>query len=151
MAGTFSQMHIQLVFAVKNHQSSFIKKEHKDEIEKYITGIITNNRCKLLAIYCNPNHAHILIGSRPNVLLSDLVRKIKACSSKFIHEKFDKNKHFAWQEGYGVFTYSRSQVDTVIKYILNQEEHHRRRTFRDEYIDMLEKSRIDFDEKFLFE
>jgi len=151
MAGTYSQMHIQLVFAVKNHQSSFIKKEWKDEIEKYITGIIANNNCKLLAIYCNPDHVHILIGSRPSVLLSDLVRKIKSSSSKFIHEKFDKNKHFVWQEGYGVFTYSRSQIDLVIRYILNQEKHHHRKTFREEYIDMLKKSRIDFDEKYLFD
>jgi REP element-mobilizing transposase RayT len=151
MAGTYSQIHVQIVFAVKNHPYSLIKKEHKDEIEKYIAGIITGNQCKLLAIYCNPNHVHILIGSRPNVLLSDLVRKIKSSSSKFIHEKFDKNKHFAWQEGYGIFTYSRSQVDLVIKYILNQETHHRRKTFREEYIDMLKKSRIDFDEKYIFE
>ena len=107
MAGTYSQMHIQLVFAVKNHQSSFIKKECKDEIEKYIAGIIANNNCKLLAIYCNPDHVHILIGSRPNVLLSDLVRKIKSSS--------------------------RSQVDLVIRYIMNQEEHHHRKTFREEY------------------
>jgi len=151
MTGTYSQIHIQIVFAVKNHQSSFIKKEHKNEIEKYIAGIIANNNCKLLAIFCNPDHVHILIGSRLNVLLSDLVRKIKSSSSKFIHEKFDKNKHFAWQEGYGAFTYSRSQIDQVIKYILNQEEHHRREIFRDEYINMLRKSRIDFDEKYLFD
>jgi len=100
MAGTYSQMHVQIVFAVKSHQSSYIKKEHKNEIEKYIAGIIANNHCKLLAIFCNPDHVHILIGLRPSVLLSDLVRKIKSSSSKFIHEKFDKNKHFAWQEGY---------------------------------------------------
>ena len=151
MAGTYSQMHIQIVFAVKNHQSSFIKKEHKDTIERYIAGIISNNNCKLLAIFCNPNHVHILIGSRPNVRLSDLVRKIKSSSSKFIHEKFDKNKHFAWQEGYGAFTYSRSQVDNVIKYIFNQGEHHQKKTFREEYINMLKKSLIDFDEKYLFD
>jgi REP element-mobilizing transposase RayT len=151
MAGTYSQMHLQLIFAVKNRQSSFIKKEHKDEIEKYITGIITNNNCKLLAIYCNPDHVHILIGSRPNILLSDLVRKIKSLSSKFIHEKFDKNKHFAWQEGYGVFSYSKSQIDLVVKYILNQQEHHRKRTFHEEYIDILKKSGIKYDERYLFE
>ena len=112
---------------------------------------VIHNNCKLLAIYCNPDHVHILIGSRPSVLLSDLVRKIKSSSSKFIHEKFDKNKHFVWQEGYGVFTYSRSQVDLVTKYILNQEEHHREKLFREEYINMLKKSRIDFDEKYLFD
>ena len=151
MAGTYSQMHIQIVFAVKSHQSFLIKREQKDEIEKYIAGIVTNNNCKLLAIYCNPDHIHILIGSRPNVLLSDLVRKIKSSSSKFIHEKFDNNKHFAWQKGYGVFTYSRSQVDLVVRYIFNQEEHHRKKLFREEYIDMLKKSRIDFDEKYLFD
>jgi len=151
MAGTYSQMHIQIVFAVKNCQSSFIRKEHKDEVEKYISGIIANNNCKLLAIYCNPDHVHMLIGSRPNVLLSDLVRKIKSSSSKFIHEKFDKNKHFAWQEGYGVFTYSRSQVNLVVKYIMAQEEHHRKKTFREEYMIMLQKSKIDFNEKYLFD
>jgi REP element-mobilizing transposase RayT len=151
MAGTYSQMNIQIVFAVKSHLNFLIKKEHKDEIEKYISSIITNNNCKLLAIYCNPDHVHILLGSRPNVLLSDLVRKIKSSSSKFIHEKFDKNKYFKWQNGYGVFTYSRSQVDLVIKYILNQEEHHYKKTFCEEYIEMLKKSKIDFDEKCIFE
>jgi len=151
MAGTYSQMHIQIVFAVKNHQSSFIKKEHKDEIEKYIAGIISNNNCKLLSIFCNHDHVHILIGLRPSISLSDLVRKIKSSSSKFIHEKYDKNKHFAWQEGYGAFTYSRSQIGRVINYILNQEEHHRKKTFREEYINMLIKSQIDFDEKYLFD
>ena len=104
-----------------------------------------------MAIYCNPDHVHIWIGSRPSVLLSNLVRKIKSSSSKFIHDKFDKNKDFVWKEGYGVLTYSHSQVDLVIKYILNQEEHHREKLFREEYTNMLKKSRIDFDEKYLFD
>ena len=116
MAGTYSQLHIQLVFAVKAHQSSLIRKEWKNETEKYMCGILSNHNCKPLAIYCNPDHTHILVGIRPTVLISDLVREIKGSSSKFIHDRFDMNKHFQWQSGYGVFSYSYSQIDQVCQY-----------------------------------
>jgi len=151
MAGTFSQLHIQLVFAVKANQSSLIKKEWKDEVEKYMCGIASNHNCKVLAIYCNPDHTHLLVGIRPTTQVSDFVREIKGSSSKFIHDRFDKNKHFQWQSGYGAFSYSYSQVDQVCRYILNQEDHHRKRTFREEYIDMLSKMGISFQEELIFE
>ena len=151
MAGTFSQLHIHLVFAVKAHQSSFIKQIWKEETEKYIRGIISNLNCKLLAIYCNPDHTHILIGIRPVIAISDLVREIKSSSSKFIHDKFDKNNHFHWQNGYGVFSCSFSQIDKVQQYIMNQNEHHRKRTFREEYLDMLNKTNTPYKNEYLFD
>lgn len=151
MAGTYSQLHIQLVFAVKAHHSSLIRKEWKNEIEKYIYGIVSNHNCKPLAIYCNPDHAHLLLGLRPTVLICDLVREVKGSSSKFIHDRFDKNKHFQWQSGYGVFSYSYSQVDKVYHYIMNQEDHHRKRLFREEYMDILKKANISFDDQYLFD
>lgn len=151
MAGTFSQIYIQLVFAVKAHHSSFIKEIHKEEVEKYIFGIVSNYQCKPLAIYCNPDHTHILVGLRPSIAISDLVREIKGSSSKFIHQRFDKNKHFQWQSGYGVFSYSYSQMDNVYKYIMNQKEHHRKRLFKEEYMDMLNKVNIKYEDDFLFE
>ncbi|MDL2305487.1 IS200/IS605 family transposase [Bacteroides sp. OttesenSCG-928-D19] len=151
MAGTYSQLHVQLVFAVKAHQSSLIKREWRDEVEKYMCGILSNHNCKPLAIYCNPDHTHILVGIRPTVLISDLVREVKGASSRFIHDHFDANKHFQWQAGYGAFSYSYSQIDQVCQYIMNQEEHHRKRLFKDEYMDMLNKLRIPFEERYLFD
>ena len=151
MAGTYSQLHVQLVFAVKVQQSSLIRKEWKDEIEKYLCGIISNHNCKVLAIYCNPDHTHILVGIRPTTQISELVREVKGSSSKFIHERFDRNKHFEWQSGYGVFSYSYSQIEQVCRYILNQEEHHRKRTFKEEYMDILSKMGVIFEERFIFD
>lgn len=151
MAGTYSQIHVLLVFAVKAHQSSFIRKEWKEEVEKYICGIIANHDCKVLAIYCNPDHTHILVGIRPTTRICDLVREIKSSSSKFIHERFDKNNHFQWQTGYGAFSYSYSHIEQVCRYILNQEEHHRKRTFQEEYMDILNKMGVAFDEQFIFD
>ncbi|MDH6313732.1 putative transposase [Parabacteroides sp. PFB2-10] len=151
MADTYSQLYIQLVFAVKANHSSLLRGGWKDEVEKYICGIVSNHNCKVLAIYCNPDHAHLLIGLRPKTQISDLVREIKSSSSKFIHERFDKNKHFQWQSGYGAFSYSHSQIDQVCRYILNQREHHRKRTFREEYIDILNKTKVAYEEKYLFE
>ncbi|MDH6304506.1 putative transposase [Parabacteroides sp. PF5-5] len=151
MAGTYSQLHVQLVFAVKAQQSSLIRREWKDEVEKYICGIVSNHNCKALAIYCNPDHTHILIGIRPTTQICNLVREIKSASSRFIHERFDKNKQFQWQGGYGVFSYSYSQIDQVCRYILNQKEHHRKRTFREEYLDMLNKMRVAFELQYLFD
>jgi REP element-mobilizing transposase RayT len=150
MANTYSQIHVQIVFAVKN-RFSLIKSEDRVEIEKYILGIIKNHNCKLLAIYCNPDHTHIFIGLRPNIMLSELVKVIKTSTTIFIKEKLNKNNYFGWQDGYSAISYSYSQVDAVIKYILNQFEHHKKRSFKEEYINILQKSNIDFDERYLFD
>jgi len=150
MANTFSQIHLQLIFAVK-HRNSLINKEFKDEVEKYITGIIKKNNCKPLAIYCNPDHTHIFLGLHPNVMISDLVKTIKTASTSLIKEKFTRNHIFCWQDGYGVFSYSNSQINNVVKYILNQEEHHKKKNFREEYLDILRRANIDFDERYVFD
>lgn len=150
MANTYSQIHIQIIFAVKGREH-LIKEDNREELQKFITGIITNKNQKLLAIYCMPNHTHIFVGLKPNIAISDLVRDIKANSSAFITENEWTNGKFSWQEGYGAFSYAKSQVDAVVKYVLNQAEHHKKRTFREEYIDFLQKFEIEYDEKYLFE
>lgn len=124
---------------------------NKDELYKYITGIVQNNRHKMLAINGMGDHIHIFIGLKPYMAISDLVRDIKSNSSGFIKEKkFVKGK-FSWQEGYGAFSYSHSHIDRVVKYIHNQEEHHTKKSFREEYTELLEKFSIEHDTKYLFE
>lgn len=150
MANTYSQIYIQIVFAVKGRQN-LITKENREELHKFITGIVSNREQKLLAIFAMPDHVHILIGMKPNISISDLVRDIKAGSSKFINESKWINGKFNWQEGYGAFSYSKSHLDNVIKYILKQEEHHKKQTFKEEYYSFLEKFEIEYDEKYLFE
>jgi putative transposase len=150
MANTYTQIYIQIVFAVKGRQN-LIAKENREELHKFITGIVSNREQKLLAIFAMPDHVHILIGMKPNISISDLVRDIKAGSSKFINDSKWINGKFNWQEGYGAFSYSKSNIDNVVKYILNQEEHHNKKTFKNEYLDFLEKFEIDYDEKYLFE
>jgi REP element-mobilizing transposase RayT len=150
MANTYSQIYIQIVFAVIGRQN-LIAKENREELHKFITGIVSNREQKLLAIFAMPDHVHILVGMKPNIAISDLVRDIKSGSSKFINDSKWINGKFNWQEGYGAFSYSKSHLDNVIKYILNQEEHHNKRTFKEEYHSFLEKFEIEYDEKFLFE
>lgn len=150
MANTYSQIYIQIVFAVKGREN-LITQEKREELHKFITGIIFNREQKLLAIFAMPDHVHILIGMKPNIAISDLVRDIKAGSSKFINDSKWINGKFNWQEGYGVFSYSKSHLDNVIKYILNQEEHHKKQPFKEEYHSFLEKFEIEYDEKYLFE
>ena len=150
MANTYTQIYIQIVFSVKGRHN-LIAKQHREELHKYITGIVTNREQKLLAIFAMPDHIHLLAGIKPNIAVSDLVRDIKAGSSKFITENRWVNGKFNWQEGYGAFSYSRSQIDRVIKYILNQEDHHKKKTFKEEYIDLLEKFEIEYDKKYLFD
>jgi putative transposase len=149
MANTYSQIYIQIVFAVKGRENLF-KKENREELHKFITGIVSNREQKLLAIFAMPDHVHILVGMKPNIALSDLVRDIKAGSSKFINDSKWINGKFNWQEGYGGFSYSKSHLDNVIKYILNQEEHHKKQTFKEEYNSFLVKFEIEYDEKYLF-
>ena len=122
-------MYVQIIFAVKGRRN-LISETHRDEIEKYICGVINNNKSKPLAIYCNPDHIHVLIGMNPSLSISDLVRDIKANSSRWINEKKWISEQFRWQEGYGAFTYSKSQLDSVIKYIIDQPEHHKMWSFK---------------------
>ena len=149
MANTYSQLIIQIVFAV-NGRDNLISSKNREELEKYICGIIENKGQKMLAIYIMPNHAHILVGMQPNITISDLTRDIKANSSKFINQsKWVKGK-FSWQEGFGAFSYSKSQIDSVVKYILNQEEHHMKKTFKEEYLEFLNKFDVEYKEEYLF-
>jgi putative transposase len=150
MANTYSQLYIQIVFAVKGREN-LISKNNKDEIYKYITGIITNHKQKLIAINGMPDHIHILVGIKPDISLSDLVRDIKSSSSKFINEQKWINGKFEWQTGFGAFSYGHSQLSNVIKYIENQEEHHKTKTFGEEYIEFLKLFNIDFRNEYLFE
>lgn len=149
MPNTYSQIYIQIVFAVEGRQN-LIAAEHREELHKYITGIVTNRNQKMLSIFCMPDHSHILIGLKPSIALSDLVRDIKTGSSNFINENRWVRGHFRWQEGFGAFSYSRSQIDAVAKYILQQEEKHTKRTFKNEYLSLLKKFDVKYDEKYLF-
>ena len=150
MANTYSQIYIQIVFAVKG-RTNLIKEENREELHKFITAIVSNRDQKLLSIFAMPDHVHILIGMKPNLSLSDLVRDIKAGSSKFINDNKWISTKFNWQEGFGAFSYSKSHLDNVVKYILNQKEHHKKQTFKDEYLSFLEKFEIEYDEKYLFD
>jgi putative transposase len=150
MANTFSQIYIQTVFAV-NGRLSLIRPEFKEEIYKYITGIVRNQGQKLIAINGMPDHVHILIGLKPSMALANLVREIKADSSNFVNEKRFVRGKFSWQEGYGAFSYGHSQLDTIIRYIQNQEQHHKRSSFKNEYLTLLRKFDIAFEEKYVFE
>lgn len=150
MPGTFSQIYIQVVFAVKG-RDSLIHSSWEEEIYRYITGIVQNKQQKMLAINGMPDHIHFLIGMKPACCLSDLVREIKKASNEFINEKkFCKSK-FCWQEGYGSFSYSHANLDNVIAYIKNQKAHHKATTFKEEYIAFLQKFDIDYNPKYLFE
>ena len=150
MANTYTQIYLQIIFAVKGRQS-LLPKSNNDELQKYITGIIKNNGQKLLAINNMPDHIHIFIGFGTTITISDLLRDIKANSSRFINEKRWFPGRFEWQKGYGAFSYSRSQLDNVVKYVMNQQQHHKRRTFREEYIDFLQKFEVEYNPKYLFE
>ena len=150
MANTYTQLYFHIVFAVKG-RNNFISENWKDELYKYISGIIANKDQKLMIMNGMPNHIHLLIGTKPNCNLSDLIRDIKANSSKWINEKKFTNFHFEWQTGFGAFTVSQSGVPKVIEYIKNQEEHHRKKTFKEEYVEFLKAYQIDFQDEYLFD
>ena len=149
MANTYTQIYIHVVFAVEGRQN-LIAPEHNDELQKYITGIVTAQRHKLIAINNMPDHLHLLAGLRPDAALSDLVRDVKAGSSKFINEKHWVMGRFSWQEGFGAFSHARSQLGAVIRYIQNQQKHHAKKSFRDEYLELLEKFGVEYDQKYIF-
>ena len=149
MANTFSQIYLQFVFAVQNRES-LIAKEHKEELHKYITALVQNRKAKMLAIHCMPDHIHIFVGFKPDVLISDFVKEVKVESNEFINNKNWIKGKFNWQEGYGVFSYSHSHIGNVIHYVLNQEMH-QKKTFRQEYLELLKKFEIRFEEKYVFD
>jgi putative transposase len=150
MANTYSQIYLHVVFSVKGRQN-LIHKDWKDELYKYICGITNNKEQKVYAIGGVADHIHILVSIKPNIALSDLVRDIKANSSKWINERELIKGKFKWQEGFGAFSYAQSQLDNVIAYINNQEQHHRKKLFKDEYIDLLQKFNVSYDDRYLFE
>lgn len=150
MANTYTQIYIQVVFAVQGRQN-LIQPECKDELYKYIAGIIRNHEQKLLVINGVADHIHLLLGLKPNIALSDLVREIKANSSKFINEKGWIKGKFNWQEGFGAFSYGHSQLDSIISYIQNQEKHHQEKSFKDEYLSLLRKFDVAFQDKYIFD
>ncbi len=149
MANTFSQIHLHFVFAVK-YRTGLIQATWKDELYKYITGIVQTHQHKLIAINGMPDHVNIFVGMRPTQSVSELLQDIKGSSSKWINERKLVKGKFEWQEGYGAFSYSKSQVKDVVAYIANQELHHQKKSFREEYVEFLQKFEIDFDEKYIF-
>ena len=149
MANTYSQVYIQFVFSVQNRES-IIKKDWQDRLYKYIIAIIQNYKHKVLAIGGLPDHIHIFIGMQPTQTMSDLVQNVKRDSSKWINENHLTMGRFSWQEGYGVFSYSRSHIDNVVKYILNQEEKHKNKTFIEEYKSFLDSFGVEYDPKYIF-
>ena len=150
MPGTFSQLYLQYVFAIKGRQNLILPSFEK-EIYSYMAGIVRNKEQKPLAINGMPDHVHILVGLKPVMRISDLIRDIKNNSSNFINQRGFLKQKFSWQEGYGAFSYSESNYGKVIDYIKNQKKHHEKRTFRQEYLLLLKKFNIAFDEKYLFE
>ena len=149
MPNTYTQIYIHAVFAVK-HRDALISSSWKERLHKYITGIIQNQGHKLVAINTMPDHAHIFIGMKPEAGLSDLVRDIKRDSTNFVNNEIRLHGRFGWQEGFGAFSYSHSQIDSVVRYILNQEEHHRLRTFREEYEVMLKDYAVEYNDRYVF-
>jgi putative transposase len=150
MPGTFSQVYIQIVFAVKGREN-MISKTWKTELYKYISGIITNKGQKAIIVGGMSDHIHVFVGLKPSMPISNLVRDIKNNSSNFINSKKFVRGKFSWQEGYGAFSYGHSQIDQVYNYILNQEQHHSKKTFKEEYFEYLKRFEVDYDEKYLFE
>jgi len=149
MPNTYSQIYIQVVFAVSNRQS-LIQSHFKEILFKYVAGMMRNAGETLIAVNGMPDHIHIFVGLQPTTAVSDLVKDIKIATSRLINDKKWVRGRFSWQEGYGAFSYSRSHLSKVARYIENQEAHHTRRTFRDEYLEMLKNFRIEHDERYLF-
>jgi REP element-mobilizing transposase RayT len=150
MPNTYTQLYIQFVFAVK-HRESLIKKEWKDDLYKYITGIVQNNKSKMLAINGMADHIHIFIGYKPTIAIPDLIRDIKLASGSWINDNNLTPQRFNWQEGYGAFSYRLRDVDDICRYLQNQEAHHKEISFKDEYVGFLKDFAIEYDEKYLFD
>ncbi len=149
MANTYTQIYLQFVFAVKN-RSSIIHKDWKEELYKYITGVVQNNGHKMIAINGMSDHIHIFIGYKPNQPIPDLLKDIKGSSSTWINEKGFVRGKFRWQAGYGAFSYSQTQIDSVAKYVMNQEEHHKKTSFREEYLSFLDRYNVVYKNEYIF-
>ena len=149
MANTYSQIYIHIVLVVKNRESLIVKR-HQSEIFRYMSGIITNKGHKSIIINGMPDHVHILMGLNPAFAISDIVREVKKSTSSFINNKGYLKGKFYWQQGYGAFSYSRSQLDKVYNYILNQERHHMKSDFKTEYLNLLNEFQIDYNSDYLF-
>lgn len=149
MANTFSRIYLQFVFAVRN-RACLISSQNKEELHKYITGLVSHRKAKMLAVNSMPDHTHLFVGFKPVISISDFMKEIKVESNEFINNKKWLRGNFSWQDGYGVFSYSHSHIDSVIKYILNQERHHQKKSFREEYREFLKKFEIPFEDKYLF-
>lgn len=149
MANTYTQIHIQLVFVVK-FRNGLISLSWKEELYKYIAGIISENNHKLLAINGMPDHLHIFVGLRPTQSISDLCMRVKASSSKWINSKGFLKCRFEWQEGFGAFSYSKVEVPKIINYIRNQETHHKSKSFKEEYEKFLKDFEVDYEERYIF-
>ncbi|MES2654002.1 MAG: IS200/IS605 family transposase [Bacteroidota bacterium] len=149
MPNTYTQIHIHFIFVVK-YRSGLIHATWKNDLYKYITGIVQNNQHKMIAINGMPDHVHVLIGLRPTQSISDLMQDVKANSSKWINEQKLTPGRFEWQAGFGAFSYSKSQLKNVITYIENQEQHHTNKTFREEYIALLEAFEVEYNEQYIF-
>lgn len=150
MANTYSQIYVHIVFTVQG-RLNLISKQHREELHKIMTGIISKRNQKLISIFAMPDHVHILVGMKPSMAVSDLVRDIKAGSSQHINKNRWVKGRFSWQEGHGSFSHSRSQISQVANYISNQEEHHKKKTFKEEYLEILDNLDIEYDERYLFE
>jgi putative transposase len=148
--GTFTQMYVQLVFAVKNREA-VLTKDIRNRVFEYKSGIISNMKYKSIIVNGTSNHIHILLGLNPSISVSDTVHDIKRGSSLFINKERICHGRFSWQEGYGGFTYNRLQIPDIYTYIKNQESHHKKKTFRDEYIEFLTNNEMEFDKRFLFD
>lgn len=150
MGDTYTQLYIQLVFAVKGRHS-FIQHTWEEELYKYITAVVQNDKHKMLAINGMPDHIHIFVGLHPAIAISDLVQDVKRASNNWINDRGFTQQKFAWQDGYGAFSYGKSQIDHVCKYVLNQKEHHKKYSFKTEYIKLLKLFGIEFKDEYLFE
>ena len=150
MAGTYTQLYIQYVFAVKGRQN-LLQKPWREEVFKYMAGIIRDKNQKSIIVNGVADHVHVFVGLRPSMSVSNLIRDIKNNSSDFINDRQFLPFEFSWQEGYGAFSYAHSQMDVVYKYILNQEKRHRKKTFKEEYLEFLQKFEVEYNEKYLFD
>ena len=150
MANTFFQIYLHFVFAVK-HRQCLIERQHKEELHKYITALVQNRKAKMLAVHCMPDHIHLFVGFDPSVLISNFVKEIKVESNEFINKKKWIQGKFNWQNGYGVFSYSRSHIGNVISYIANQEKHHQKKSFKQEYEITLNNFGVSFQKEYLFD
>ncbi len=149
MANTYTQLYIQFVFAVENREA-LIKESIRDEVQKYLTGIAQNKGHKMLAVYCNPDHTHVFLGLKPEQSISSLANDLKVNTSKWLNERGLCKHKFNWQAGFGAFSYHRSMLSTIGNYVNNQKEHHKKRSFKDEYLDLLHEFDIAFEDQYLF-